>query len=129
MRVSYLTTLLLPTVILAAPTILDTRADEPCAPTSYSLSDYTLDISSTAASVNFTLQSTFTDTTAIQDAVITGANCHAEGASIPNNNVCDVANRKLLFDLRDRQEKAHYQITHTWICNGYVLLLSLYYLA
>jgi hypothetical protein len=122
MRLSTITALL-PTVILAAPTTLDIRADEPCAPTSYSLSDFTLEISSTAASVDFTFQSIFKDTSAIEDSVTTGANCHAEGASIPNNNVCDVADRKLLFDLRDRQDKAHYQITHTWICNGYVSLL------
>jgi hypothetical protein len=120
MRFITITSLLLPSVILAAPTALDARADESCAPISYTLSDFILATSSSAASVDFNFESTFANTSGIQDSVIGGANCYATGVSIPNNNVCDVPDRKLLFDLRAAQDKARYQITHTWICNGYV---------
>lgn len=114
-----LTALLLPAAILAAPSSLAARAgDELCAPTSYTLSDFTLVTSSTSAYLNFNFKSTFTDPSIIQDAVTGGANCVAWGASIPNSNECRVPNRNLLFDLRAPQEQAFYQITHTWICNG-----------
>jgi hypothetical protein len=118
MRLITITALLLPSVILAAPVSLDARADESCAPTSYTLSDFTLTTSSSAASVDFNFRSSFANATGIEDSVTSGANCYATGVSIPNNNVCDVADRKLLFDLRAAQDKARYQITHTWVCNG-----------
>ncbi|KAF2035158.1 hypersensitive response inducing protein 1 [Setomelanomma holmii] len=109
--------LVLPALALAAPATFDVRAEK-CAPTSYTLSDYTLAISNTSAYVNFNFKSNFADTTGIDDSVITGANCNASGSSIPNSNVCSTPNRKLLFDLRAPQDQAHYQITHTWVCDG-----------
>jgi hypothetical protein len=118
MRFNTITTLLLPSVILAAPAALDARADDACAPTSYTLSDFRLVTSSSTATVDFNFKSTFANTTGIEDSVTSGANCYVTGASIPNNNVCDVADRKLLFDLRAPQDEARYQITHTWVCDG-----------
>jgi hypothetical protein len=124
MRLITLTTLFLPTAILAAPAPLSARADnDPCAPTSYTLSAFTLTTSPSFASVAFTFTSSFASTLNISDAVVSGATCSASGTSLPNNNVCDVADRKLLFDLRSAQEGARYQITHTWICDGYVCLI------
>lgn len=117
MRFSTITTVLLPSIALAAPTALQVRA-EPCAPTSYTLSDFTLETSSTHGEVNFNFKSTFADTTGIEDSLINGSTCHGEGASVPNNNVCNAPDRKLLFDLRAEQNAARYQITHTWVCNG-----------
>ncbi|CAO2652776.1 Nn.00g021870.m01.CDS01 [Neocucurbitaria sp. VM-36] len=118
MRFTTLTTLLLPTAILAAPSSLSARAgDEQCAPTTYTLSDYTLVTSGSYAYVNFNFKSTFSDSTIIKDVVIGGANCQADGQTIPNSNECRVEGRKLLFDLRGPQEQAYYQITHTWTCN------------
>ncbi|KAL5119431.1 hypothetical protein ACEQ8H_002700 [Pleosporales sp. CAS-2024a] len=111
-------TLVLPALALPAPAILlGCAAAQSCAPTVYTLSNFTLS-TLPAASVTFNFQSTFADSADIDDAVIAGAVCHAEGTSIPNNNECNVPNRKLLFDLRAAQEEAHYQITHTWVCNG-----------
>jgi hypothetical protein len=104
-------------VALAAPAALSTRA-EPCAPTSYTISGYSLSYSSTAAVVDFNVKSTFASTTGIVDSVINGSSCHAEGASIPNSNECSAPGRKLLFDLRAPQDQARYQITHTWVCDG-----------
>ncbi|KAH7359552.1 hypothetical protein BKA66DRAFT_427227 [Pyrenochaeta sp. MPI-SDFR-AT-0127] len=119
MRSTTLAAVLLPSVIFAAPSTLVARAsDELCAPTSYTLSDYILVTSASSAYVNFNLKSAFADTTIITDAVIGGANCVADGPTIPNSNECRVEGRRLLFDLRAPQDQAYYQITHTWICNG-----------
>ncbi|KAF1843315.1 uncharacterized protein K460DRAFT_357064 [Cucurbitaria berberidis CBS 394.84] len=118
MRFANSIAVLLPTAILAAPSSLSARAgDEQCAPTSYTLSNYTLSTSGSYAFVDFNFKSTFTDNSIINDAVIDGANCKADGPTIPNNNECRVEGRKLLFDLRGPQEQAFYQITHTWVCN------------
>lgn len=117
MRFTSLTTFLLPATILALPNSLDARTD-PCAPTSYSLTDFTLVTSATSAYLNFNFKSSFANTANIEDSVITGSNCQASGPSIPNNNACSAPNRNLLFDLRGPQDTAHYQITHTWKCNG-----------
>ncbi|KAH8709991.1 hypothetical protein GQ44DRAFT_714941 [Phaeosphaeriaceae sp. PMI808] len=118
MRLSTTASLLLPAVILAAPATVEARADENCTPSIYTLTDFTLITSATAACVNFNFQSSFKDTSGIEDAVMTGSNCQADGPSIPNSNVCSARDRRLLFDLRAPQEQAHYQITHTWTCNG-----------
>ncbi|KAH7062851.1 hypothetical protein BKA63DRAFT_526599 [Paraphoma chrysanthemicola] len=117
MRFTTLITLLLPALALAAPASNDIRAEK-CAPTSYTLSDYILSTSGSSAYVNFNFKSNFADATGIQDSVITGSNCNASGATIPNGNVCSAPDRKLLFDLRAPQDQAHYQITHTWACDG-----------
>ncbi|KAF1940418.1 hypothetical protein EJ02DRAFT_229811 [Clathrospora elynae] len=106
------------TIALAAPFTIDTRADDNCTPISYTLTDYTLVTSPDSASVNFNLKSSFADGTGVEDAVQGGASCNASGAQLPNNNVCDVADRRLLFDLRGPQDQAYYQVTHTWTCNG-----------
>ncbi|KAF2824333.1 hypothetical protein CC86DRAFT_54283 [Ophiobolus disseminans] len=112
-----ITTLFLSSVAFAAPTALDARAEN-CAPTSYTISDFFLSTSSSHAVVSFHFQSTFADTTGIDDSVTNGSTCYAEGASIPNSNECSAPRRKLLFDLRGPQNTARYQITHTWVCNG-----------
>ncbi|KAH7382524.1 hypothetical protein DE146DRAFT_623258 [Phaeosphaeria sp. MPI-PUGE-AT-0046c] len=118
MRYSTIIIGLLSTIALAAPTALEVRA-EPCAPTSYTLSDFTLETSSTYGKVNFKFQSVFASATGIDDSVMTnGSVCHGEGSSVPNNNVCSAPDRKLLFDLRAEQNSPRYQITHTWVCNG-----------
>ncbi|KAH9868823.1 hypothetical protein J1614_007898 [Plenodomus biglobosus] len=117
----YLTTLItlsLSITALALPSTLQSRADDACAPTSYTISAYTLTTSPTSSKVSFTLRSTFSNTTNIVDSVINSAQCVADGPVIPNNNECEVEGRKLLFDLRGPQEEAYYQIIHTWLCNG-----------
>lgn len=118
----FFTTLLavLPTVTFALPKDLTARQAEPCAPAGYTLSDFTLVTSPTSAYLNFNFKSTFAnaDYTVIIDTVTTGSNCQADGPQIPNNNACSAPNRNLLFDLRGPQDTAHYQITHTWQCNG-----------
>lgn len=110
----------LPAVAFTLPNDLTARQVEPCAPTGYTLSDFTLVTSSTSAYLNFNFKSTFANvgSTVITDTVTTGSNCQADGPRIPNNNVCSAPNRNLLFDLRGPQDTAHYQITHTWQCNG-----------
>lgn len=119
MRFTPLTTLLLPSAILAASSNLVTRAgDELCAPTSYTLSDYVLVTSASSAYLNFNFKSAFADTTIVTDPVIGGASCVADGSTIPNSNECRVNGRRLLFDLRAPQDQAYYQITHTWTCNS-----------
>lgn len=117
MRFSTIITVLLPSIALAAPAALDVRADA-CAPISYTLSDFTLETSSSHGEVNFNFKSTFASTVGITDTVTEGSVCHGEGDSVPNNNVCSAPDRKLLFDLRAAQDAARYQITHTWVCNG-----------
>jgi hypothetical protein len=103
---------------MASPATLSMRGDEACTPTAYTISDYTLVTSPTSASVDFTFKSTFSSADTINDSVQDGAHCSASGSSVPNSNECQVANRRLLFDLRGPQEQAYYQITHTWSCNG-----------
>ena len=105
---------------MAVPAAFNIRDDDACAPASYTISDYTLTISPTSGSVDLNFKSTFPSPATITDAVQNGAHCSASGASVPNSNECQVANRRLLFDLRGPQEQAYYQITHTWSCNGYV---------
>ncbi|KAL6710901.1 hypothetical protein ACN47E_006776 [Coniothyrium glycines] len=120
MLLTILTSLVLPAVVLTAPSSLARRAAEDnCAPIAYTLSDYILTTSAVSARVDFTVKSSFVDTTGIVDAVIHGVDCGADGPTIPNNNVCRTADRKLLFDLRGPQSQAYYQLTHTWTCNGY----------
>lgn len=114
-----LATGLLATVALAAPTALEVRATS-CAPTSYTLTGFSLTTAAGFAAVDFDLKSTFADATGITDSVANGSHCAAQGKTIPNSNACDAPARKLLFDLRGPQNTAHYQITHTWVCNGYV---------
>lgn len=108
---------LLPVVALAAPTALQVRASESCAPTSYTVSDFSLSTSESTASVMFNFKSTFDAESNITDIVTTGATCSATGDSIPNNNECQVPARKLLFDLAGPQGSAKYRVTHFWVCN------------
>ncbi|KAH9876788.1 hypothetical protein IAQ61_002149 [Plenodomus lingam] len=115
-----LITLLLSPPALALPSALHTRADEACAPTSYTISAYSLTTSPTSGQVSFTLQSSFSSSTDVIDSVQDGAQCLANGPVIPNSNECEVDGRRLLFDLRGPQDEAYYQITHTWTCEGYV---------
>ena len=112
-------TLLLAATAFAAPTAVESRADN-CAPTSYTIPDFWLSIAAgVGANVSFNVKSTFADMNGIEDAVTTGPLCHAEGRpTLPNSNACLVPFRRLLFELRAPQDKARYQITHTWICNG-----------
>jgi hypothetical protein len=113
---------LLPTTIMASPSALTARAgDELCAPTLYTLSNYVLVTSDASAYLSFNFKSEFPSGTPAQDPVQSGFVCDAVGPVIPNNNVCNingVKNRELLFDLRAPQDQSHYQITHTWACNG-----------
>ncbi|RMZ73410.1 hypersensitive response inducing 1 [Pyrenophora seminiperda CCB06] len=102
---------------MPAPATLHARGDETCTPVSYTISDYTLTTSPTSGAVNFTIKSLFS-IGSLNDSVQSGAHCSASGTSVPNSNECQVANRRLLFDLRGPQDQAYYQITHTWSCNG-----------
>jgi hypothetical protein len=121
MLFSTLTTVLFSSVALAAPAALEARAEN-CAPTTYTLSEFSAAFFDNFAAVDFTIKSSFADVNGIDDPVTGSSNCRAEGASIPNSNECNAPGRKLLFDLRGPQNTAHYQITHTWVCNGYVCL-------
>ncbi|USP74671.1 hypothetical protein yc1106_01945 [Curvularia clavata] len=105
-------------IAMAVPATLITRDDAACTPSSYTISDYTLTTSPTSGSVDFTFTSAFSSSDTITDLVQDGAHCSAWGPSVPNSNECQVANRRLLFDLRGPQDQAYYQITHTWSCNG-----------
>lgn len=102
---------------IATP-VVNVRDDAACAPTSYTISDYTLTTSPSSGTVAFTFKSNFSDSGDIVDTVQAGAYCSASGASLPNANACEVPRRRLLFDLRGPQEQAYYQITHTWTCEG-----------
>jgi len=113
-----LATVLLSTGILALPSTLYSRADENCVPTSYAISDYSLDISPTSAHVQFSIHSRFRNPDGIVDSLLSGATCNISGPTLPNNNECRVQDRKLLLDLRAPQEQGYYQLTHTWLCNG-----------
>lgn len=115
---STLTAVLLAAGALALPSHVYRRAEEHCAPVSYTISSYKLETSATAARVAFNLASHFTNATDIVDTVMNGAHCEASGPTLPNNNECQVDARRLLFDLRAPQEKGYYQITHTWTCDG-----------
>ncbi|KAF2125146.1 hypothetical protein P153DRAFT_370464 [Dothidotthia symphoricarpi CBS 119687] len=120
-KMKYTTTILtfvFSSTILAAPTAIQARGDEQCTPESYTVSDYTLATSASSAYVSFNFKSKFANSTAVQDVVMNGANCQADGPQLPNSNECNVADRKLLFDLRGPQQEGYYQITHTWSCNG-----------
>jgi hypothetical protein len=125
MHFSTIVTMLLPTAVLAAPTILDARADESCYPSSYTLSDYILKTSDTVGKVNFKFTSQFANATAITDSITQGVTCHAEGPVLPNSGNACGTEHNLQFDLRAPQDKARYQITHSWRCNGYTSTFSL----
>ncbi|CAI9636076.1 hypothetical protein GT037_001100 [Alternaria burnsii] len=103
---------------IAAPTTMNGRGEEGCVPTSYTISDYKLVTSPTSGSVDFTFKSVFPTGSTIDDPVQVGAHCSGSGTSVPNSNECQVANRRLLFDLRGPQDEAYYQITHSWTCSG-----------
>jgi hypothetical protein len=103
--------------VMAAPTTLEIRSDEACTPVSYTISDYVLSIGPGLGAVDFNMKSFFSVGNNV-DPVQYGAHCHGAGTSVPNSNECDVAGRRLLFDLRGPQEQAYYQVTHTWTCNG-----------
>ncbi|KAF1830031.1 hypothetical protein BDW02DRAFT_602027 [Decorospora gaudefroyi] len=116
MRFTTILSTIFASTALAAPS-MSTRSDEICTPISYTISDYTLTTSPGSSSVTFTMKSIFPADNPT-DPVQQGAHCSGSGPTVPNNNVCAVANRRLLFDLRGPQEQAYYQITHTWSCNG-----------
>lgn len=103
---------------IAAPTTMNGRGEEGCVPTSYTISDYKLVTSPTSGRVDFKFKSVFPTGSTIDDPVQAGAHCSGSGTSVPNSNECQVANRRLLFDLRGPQDEAYYQITHSWTCSG-----------
>jgi hypothetical protein len=103
---------------MAVPASLDVRNDEGCVPVSYTISDYKLVTSAIFGSVDFKLKAFFSTSGNINDPVQDGAHCSGSGVSVPNNNECQVADRRLLFDLRGPQDQAYYQISHTWSCSG-----------
>jgi hypothetical protein len=107
------------TAIMAAPTAVEIRGDEVCAPVSYTISDFILQISPSTGTANFNMKSFFSVGN-LEDEVQWGVHCRGAGSSVPNSNECKAEKRHLLFDLRGPQEQAYYQITHTWYCNGYV---------
>lgn len=104
-------------VALAAPTTVEAEAAN-CAPSSYTISDFHINTSPGRSSVGFNFKSNYAGAYGIVDPVASGVLCAAAGDVIPNNNACNAPERKLLFDLRASPEKARYQITHTWVCNG-----------
>ncbi|KAF2019296.1 hypothetical protein BU24DRAFT_489288 [Aaosphaeria arxii CBS 175.79] len=113
-----LTFLLLPSLALSSPLL--TRQTSPCAPTSYTITNYLYTTSpSSGATVHFTFQSHFPDPSLIQDAVSSPTSCDAKSpdGTIPNSNAC-TADRRLLFDLRGPQERGEWQVSHSWRCDG-----------
>ncbi len=118
MRFSNILSVVFATAAMAVPASLESRGDETCVPVSYTISNYKLVTSSTSGSVDFTFQSIFPAGGGVDDPVQGGARCSGSGASVPNSNECQVANRRLLFDLRGPQDQAYYQISHTWTCSG-----------
>ncbi|KAG9191867.1 hypothetical protein G6011_10601 [Alternaria panax] len=102
------------TVAMAAPDSFDSRGDEGCIPISYTISDYKLGKSWL---VEFAFKSIF-PTDNVDDSVQASTHCGGSGVTVPNNNECQVSNRRLLFDLRGPQEQAYYQISHSWTCRS-----------
>lgn len=117
MRTSYTLAMVFAAVAVAAPASLAVRGDEGCIPVSYTISDYKLVTSATSGSVDFNFKSFFS-VGGNDDPVQNGVHCGGSGASVPNNNECQVADRRLLFDLRGPQDQAYYQISHSWTCSG-----------
>ncbi|KAI4616341.1 uncharacterized protein J4E87_008854 [Alternaria ethzedia] len=117
MRSSYSLAMAFAAVAVAAPASLAVRGDEGCIPVSYTISDYKLVTSATSGSVDFNFKSSFSGG-GNDDPVQNGVHCGGSGASVPNNNECQVADRRLLFDLRGPQDQAYYQISHSWTCSG-----------
>ncbi|PSN69253.1 hypothetical protein BS50DRAFT_336804 [Corynespora cassiicola Philippines] len=118
---SFLSTLVLPTLLLASPTPLVPRQDDACAPTSYTITNYSYTaVSGKDAHLSFDFQPNFSDPSIISDPVGASTSCtiDAPSGTIPNSNECSSPGRSLLLDLRAPQEQAYYQITHTWGCNG-----------
>lgn len=115
-------TLLLSVVALALPAVLEARADNSCVPSNYTIAGFNIktmvDATDLTATVGFNFKSHFADLTDITDVIANGTTCTAVGAPIPNSNTCNDGQRKLLWDLREPEEKTHYQIAHTWVCNG-----------
>ncbi|KAF2746346.1 hypothetical protein M011DRAFT_459479 [Sporormia fimetaria CBS 119925] len=117
--------LLLPTLALTSP--LHTRQSSPCVPTSYTISNYQYTTSaSTGARILFNFNSAFSNPSIITDPASTGATCDASdpSGSIPFSNECSTGRRNLMFDLRGPQERAEFQIIHSWRCNGQEWLSS-----
>ena len=124
MHITTYSYILFPVLCLAAP--LETRQVDPCAPTSYTITNfqYTAGPSGTTAQIIFDFKSAYTDVSFIDDASIAGATCNATAADgqIPNETECSTGRANLFFDLRAPQQNADFQIPHSWHCNGYVTL-------
>lgn len=118
MQFLILTAVLLPALSLAAP--LDNRQAEPCAPTSYTISNYKYTSGSSGAQIFFNFQSAFSNPAIIEDASSAGATCDTSSASgtIPNENECSTGRSNLFYDLRGPQQNGDFQIIHSWRCNG-----------
>ncbi|KAF2661929.1 hypothetical protein K491DRAFT_586409 [Lophiostoma macrostomum CBS 122681] len=111
---------LFPALCLAS--LLDNREAEPCAPTSYTITNfhYTAGPSGAPAQIVFDFQSAYANTSFIDDPALAGAVCNATAANgeIPNETECSTGRANLIFDLRAPQQNADFQIPHSWHCNG-----------
>ncbi|KAF1960520.1 hypothetical protein CC80DRAFT_488832 [Byssothecium circinans] len=114
-----LITLLLPTLLLAAP--LAPRADD-CVPTIYTINEYTFTTgaNSTNPAVHFYFIPTYTNPSIITDpSLITtgGSSCGANAATLdtfPTESECSTGRANLIWDLRNRVDRAEIQIIHGW---------------
>lgn len=116
---------LIPALSLAAP--FETRQAEPCAPTSYTITNfkYTAGPSGAPAQILFNFKSAYADTSIIDDPSLAGATCNATATDgqIPNETECSTGRANLIFDLRAPQQNADFQVPHSWHCNGCVHFL------
>ena len=116
MLTQVLTTLLLPTLLLAAPTSLLSPRQSACTPTSYTITSFT----STPQAVHFAFQSTFNSLSAVSDPATQGTTCDASAANgvFPSEFACATGRSNLIIGLRSDTPGNKYQVSHFWKCDG-----------
>ncbi|ORY11823.1 hypothetical protein BCR34DRAFT_483656 [Clohesyomyces aquaticus] len=100
---------------------LTTRQTDPCAPSSYTITNYQYISSPSGARIYFNFHSHFPNPSIITDASMTaGATCdtNASNGVIPNENECSTGRNNFFFDLAGPPKDANFQLIHTWMCNG-----------
>lgn len=107
----------LPTLLLAAPTARDTT----CTPSSYTISNFSLNPTPPNQHVHFVFTSSFSDTSNIIDLATKGAVCDAAAGNdgnFPNEIACSTGRTNVEVGLRGPESSAKYQVIHFWTCGG-----------
>ncbi|KAF2180523.1 hypothetical protein K469DRAFT_714505 [Zopfia rhizophila CBS 207.26] len=128
------TALLLPALSFASP--LTARQNPACTPTSYDITDYvytettdTANPDADSAHINFSFSSHFVVGAPVVDPAQGSVSCDANssdgsGGSVPNENECSSGRRNFYFALRGPQERADFQLIHSWQCEGHEWMSS-----